>query len=271
MSSASASNDTQNSTIASNTDITASGEGGGVFQQNMSEFVQVSSKVFFAAAERNKDAIYEQLRPFLAKATLVLEVGSGSGQHITHFAKDFPQVVFQPTEYDPNLLKSIVAYTNDLSKHRIQPPLELNATDKSHWDQVLRAGHRALHHPTKSSVPFDEQQEQGPVYDLVMTTNVLHITPWIVTESIVKGAGQMLKPGGHLIIYGPFRRHGIFSTESNREFDETLRSRDPSWGVRDLEVVQAFAEKEAHLVLKDVRDMPANNYLVIFEKKKHEQ
>ncbi|KAF9974918.1 hypothetical protein BGZ73_001579 [Actinomortierella ambigua] len=275
MSLSSTSPDAQHTADPSSTNATASGEGGGMFKQNMSEFVQISRKVFFAAADRNKGVIFEQLKPFLAKSTLAMEVGSGSGQHIAHFAKEFPQVIFQPTEYDTNLLKSIVAYSSDLPEHRILPPLELNATIKAHWDQALRAGRLALH-PSASAVQEppkggDAEEEEEPVYDLVMTTNVFHITPWIVTESILKGAGRMLKPGGHFIVYGPFKRHGTFSTESNREFDEMLRGRDASWGVRDLEDVQRVAEQEAHLVLRDVRDMPSNNYLAIFEKVKREQ
>ncbi|KAG0242717.1 hypothetical protein BGW41_003613 [Actinomortierella wolfii] len=247
----------QSTTTPNSSGTTVPSEGGVVFKQNLSEFVQVNQKVFFAAADRNKDAIYEQIKPFLNKTSLVLEVGSGSGQHISHFAKDFPQVFFQPTEYDTNLHASIQAYANDLPNHRILPPLELNATNEAHWGEALRAGHSALQ---------VSGSENGPVYDLVLTTNVFHIAPWIVTESTVKGANRLLKPGGFFIVYGPFKRHGQFNTESNREFDATLRGRDPTWGVRDLDDIQAVAEKETQLRLKDVRDMPANNYLVIFEK-----
>lgn len=116
---------------------------GGVVYKNLSEFVKEDGKVFFAATDRNKDAILEQLRPYLADAVQVLEVGSGSGQHIYHFAKEYPNVVFQPTEYDTSLFTSIEAYAADLGANdhgQIRQPLELNATDSTHWAQVERAG-----------------------------------------------------------------------------------------------------------------------------------
>lgn len=128
---------------------------------------------------------------------LVLEVGSGSGQHIHRFSKEYPNVFFQPTEYDPGLLSSIDSYAEDLNKegHHIKPALELDATKPEHWRQVA----------------------QPPGYDLVVTTNVFHISPWIVGQSIVRGAGLVLKSGGSFVIYGPFKRNGTFNTESNRE------------------------------------------------------
>ncbi|KAF9997692.1 hypothetical protein BGZ65_006724 [Modicella reniformis] len=214
--------------------------------QNMSEFVQVNKMVFFAAADRNKDLILDQLRPILENAEHVLEVGSGSGQHIYRFSTDYPNVVFQPSEYDAALRSSIDAYANELNKvgHHILPAVQLDATNDEHWQQVI----------------------QPAGYDLVMTTNVLHISPWAVSRSIVRGAGLVLKSGGSFVAYGPFKRNGTFSTESNREFDQTLRGRDPSWGVRDLEEVEAVATNEAGMILDRVVDMPSNNYMVFFKK-----
>ncbi|KAF9334182.1 hypothetical protein BG006_002596 [Podila minutissima] len=234
-----------------------SGDGGTVFSQNMSEFVQVSHKVFFAAADRNKDVILEQLRPFLNKAQLVLEVASGSGQHIQHFAREYPQVVFQPSEYDTDLLPSILAYAAELEEHRIKTPLPLDAINQEHWQKILESG--------RDERPTFEGENSGP-YDLVMTTNVFHISPWIVGQSIVRGAGRVLKTGGHLILYGPFKKNGTFNTESNKQFDETLRGKDPSWGVRDMEAIAEVAENEARLKHVQTIDMPSNNYLLIFEK-----
>ncbi|KAG0014708.1 hypothetical protein BGZ81_000299, partial [Podila clonocystis] len=187
---------------------TVSGDGGTVFSQNMSEFVQVNHKVFFAAADRNKDVILEQLRPFLNKAQLVLEVASGSGQHIQHFAREYPQVVFQPSEYNTDLLPSILAYAAELEEHRIKTPLPLDATTQEHWQKILEAG--------QDERPTFEDKNSGP-YDLVITTNVFHISPWIVGQSIVRGAGRVLTTGGHLILYGPFKKDGKFNTESNKQ------------------------------------------------------
>ncbi|KAF9371631.1 hypothetical protein CPB97_001843 [Podila verticillata] len=226
---------------------------GGVVYKNLSEFVEEDGKVFFAATDRNKEAILEQLRPYLSNSVQVLEIGSGSGQHIYHFAKEYPNVVFQPTEYDTSLFTSIEAYTADLCANghnaQIKAPIELDATDAAHWAQVERAGR----------VGEDK-------YDLVLTTNIFHITPWIVGQSIVRGAGRVLQVGGFFVLYGAFKRHGKFNTESNAQFDQTLRGRDASWGVREINDIVAVAQNEASLQLKEVLDMPSNNYMLIFQK-----
>ncbi|KAG0369707.1 hypothetical protein BGZ54_009133 [Gamsiella multidivaricata] len=243
------SNSQANTTQGSGQDAIMS-EDGVTFNQNLSEFVQVDRKVFFAAADRNKGAIIEQLRPILDKAQLVLEVGSGSGQHVYHFSKDYPDIVFQPSEYDPALLPSIDAYADDLNKegHHIQPALELDATKPEHWQRVQAAA------------------GQFKQYDLVLTTNVFHISPWVVSQSIVRGAGQVLKSGGNFVIYGPFKKDGAFNAESNREFDQTLRGRDPSWGVRDIEEIEAIAKQDTGMTLERIVDMPSNNYMLFFKK-----
>jgi len=144
---------------------------------------------------------------------LVLEVGSGSGQHTQHFSSHYPDIVFQPTEYNIALLLSIEAYSQDLVRkqvnHHIKTPLELDATNASHWQAVYRSGLEEVEPSTAAEI--------FGCYDLVLTTNVFHISPWIVGESIVRGAGKVLKAGGHFIIYGPFKRNGEFNAESNRE------------------------------------------------------
>ncbi|KAG0052833.1 hypothetical protein BGZ83_002095 [Gryganskiella cystojenkinii] len=239
-------------------------EGGVVYERNLSEFVHRDQKLFFPATDRNKEAILHQLRPFFDKARLVLEVGSGSGQHLYHFSKDYPEVTFQPTEYDTTLFQSIDAHAMDLPGHSIRRPLELDATNPEHWSTVLRAGHRG---------EKDEGEEvEGVnlsldgVYDLVLTTNVFHISPWIVGQSIVRGAGQVLKPSGYFILYGAFKKDGKFNAPSNEQFDQTLRGRDASWGVRDIEAIEAVAVNESKMVLKNVIDMPSNNHLLIFQR-----
>ncbi|KAG0332502.1 hypothetical protein BG004_001248 [Podila humilis] len=228
----------------------------------MSEFVQVNNKLFFAAADRNKDVILNQLKPFLDKAQLVLEVASGSGQHVQHFARAYPHVMFQPSEYDTELLSSISGYAEELPEHHIKTPLHLDATNQEHWQKILEAGQQEKQH--------DQQRQQssdtdGP-YDLVMTTNVFHISPWIVGQSIIRGAGQVLRTGGHLVIYGPFKKDGAFNAPSNQQFDEMLRGRDASWGVRDMEAISELAEKEARLKHVQTVDMPSNNYILVYEK-----
>ena len=145
---------------------------------------------------------------YIVAPFLVLEVGSGSGQHLYHFSKDYPEVTFQPTEYDTSLFESIDAYAMELPGHSINRPLELDATNGDHWSTVLQAGDQEDGHETTSD---------NGIYDLVLTTNVFHISSWVVGQSIVRGAGQVLKAGGHFILYGAFKRRGKFSTPSNEQ------------------------------------------------------
>ncbi|KAF9338972.1 hypothetical protein F5H01DRAFT_374193 [Linnemannia elongata] len=211
--------------------------------------LKTGDKVFLAPTDRNKDVILDALRPFLNESNLVLEVASGSGQHVYHFSNAYPEVTFQPTEYDTSLFSSIHAYTADLpANNRVRAPLELDATKTEHWHAVSKAAIGSTG------------------YDLVITTNVFHITPWTVATGIVRGSGQVLRSGGHFVLYGAFKRNGKFSTESNAQFDQTLRGRDPSWGVRDIEEIQKVAETEAQMRLVEIRDMPSNNYLLVFKK-----
>ncbi|KAG0317040.1 hypothetical protein BGZ97_005992 [Linnemannia gamsii] len=211
--------------------------------------LKTGDKVFLAPTDRNKDVILDAIRPFLDESKLVLEVASGSGQHVYHFSNAYPEVVFQPTEYDVSLFSSIHAYTADLpDNNRVKAPLELDATKEEHWHTVSNAAIASAG------------------YDLVITTNVFHITPWTVATGIIRGSGQVLKPGRHFVLYGAFKRNGKFSTESNAQFDQTLRGRDPLWGVRDIEEIQKVAENEAHLKLIEIRDMPSNTYLLVFQK-----
>ncbi|KAK3838363.1 MAG: hypothetical protein JOS17DRAFT_834218 [Linnemannia elongata] len=211
--------------------------------------LKTGDKVFLAPTDRNKNVILGALRPFLNESKLVLEVASGSGQHVHHFSSAYPAVTFQPTEYDTSLFSSIYAYTADLpANNRVKSPLELDATKAEHWHAVSSAAINSAG------------------YDLVITTNVFHITPWTVASGVIRGSGQVLKPGGHFVLYGAFKKDGKFNTESNAQFDQTLRGRDPSWGVRDIEEIQKIAETQARLRLVEIRDMPSNNYLLVFQK-----
>ncbi|KAF9107100.1 hypothetical protein BGX27_008872 [Mortierella sp. AM989] len=214
-------------------------------------------KVLLPPTDRNKDAILDQLKPFFDKAEYVLEIGSGSGQHVYHFSKAYPNVVFQPTEYDVSLFKSINAYTADLkSNNKVRTPIELNTTKLEHWYNVLSAGRQDR---------GQEDSEDG-AYDLVIATNIFHITSWQVGSNLVHGAGHVLRSGGHFAVYGAFKKDGKFATESNEQFDQTLRGRNASWGVRDIEAIQKVAEEQSRMRLVKIENMPSNNYMLIFQK-----
>lgn len=123
--------------------------------------------------------------------------------------------MFQPSEYNTDLFPSIKDYAAELEQHRIKSPLPLDATNQEHWQKILESG--------QDEQPTARNGSDGP-YDLVLTTNVFHISPWIVGQSIVRGAGQVLKTGGLLILYGPFKKDGTFNTESNKQVGKIAQS-----------------------------------------------
>jgi SAM-dependent methyltransferase len=189
------------------------------------------------AAEKNKAPILEALRARLAPAERVLEVGSGSGQHALHFTEALPELRWQPTEH-PEVMSALEANLGAAGREAILPPLALD----------LAAG------------PWPA----GP-FDAVYAANVMHIVSVPLGEALIRGAASVLGAGGQLLLYGPYRFGGAFTTESNAEFDQWLKARDPASGVRDFEAVAAVAEASG-LVLEDNRAMPSNNQLLCFRR-----
>jgi SAM-dependent methyltransferase len=189
------------------------------------------------AAEKNKAPILEALRARLAPAARVLEVGSGSGQHALHFTEALPELRWQPTEH-PEVMSALEANLGAAGREAILPPLALD----------LAAG------------PWPA----GP-FDAVYAANVMHIVSVPLGEALIRGAASVLGAGGQLLLYGPYRFEGAFTTESNAEFDQWLKARDPASGVRDFEAVVAVAEASG-LVLEDNRAMPSNNQLLCFRR-----
>ena len=194
-------------------------------------------RLYFPATERNRDAILDVLAPWLANVKQALEVASGSGQHVAHWAPRFPHVTWTPSDLDPSHRRSIATWTANMEN--VATPLELDATAAS-------------------------GAEIGPV-DLVFCANMIHIAPWEACLGLLARAAEILAPGGTLILYGPFTEDGHHNAESNAQFDESLRSRDPSWGIRDLNEVMATAA-DHDLVFDTKTAMPANNFTVVFQR-----
>jgi SAM-dependent methyltransferase len=190
-----------------------------------------------AAAERNKDAILEVLRRVLPEEGLILEVASGTGQHVAHFALALPALEWQPSDPDPDHLESIRAWLEGLAN--VRAPLELD---------VLRR-------------PWPIERA-----DAVLCSNMIHVAPWAAAEALVAGAGEVLGAGGPLILYGPFKRHGRHTALSNEAFDASLRESDSEWGVRDLEAVETVAAAGG-FQLEEVVEMPANNLSVVLRRR----
>lgn len=189
------------------------------------------------ACERNKDPILAVLGTYLAEREQVLEIGSGTGQHAVHFARHLPHLTWHPTEQ--------IAYLPDLAA-RIQVE-----------------GGANLRPPTV----LDVRQSVWPVrsVDAVFTANTLHIMSWPEVMALFRGVGAVLAPGGVLCIYGPFRYDGRYTSESNREFDRTLKERDPLSGLREITAVTELAASYGLSPEAD-HDLPAFNRLLVFLK-----
>lgn len=190
------------------------------------------------ATARNREPILEVLARWLPEPARVLEVGSGTGQHAIFFAERLPHLEWQPSEHDPEGLASIEAWRVEARRPNLASPIALDAA-ASDW----------LVAPAS--------------FDAIFNANTLHIAPWRVTEGLLAGAGRTLVRGGLVLLYGPFRVGGEHTSPSNADFDASLRARDPSWGVRDLEDVIVLAERNG-LDWIETNDLPANNKLLVF-------
>ncbi len=191
-----------------------------------------------APAERNREPILNVLRGHLGRQGLVLEIASGSGQHVVHFASALPALHFQPTDRDAAARASIDARIAEAGLGNVRPALALDVTADP-WPLAAA--------------------------DAMVCINMIHISPWAATEGLMRGAARTLPRGGTLFLYGPYRRDGRHTAPSNAEFDQSLRARNPEWGVRDLDAVVEQAAKSG-LTLIAVEPMPANNFSVIFRK-----
>lgn len=191
-----------------------------------------------AHVARNAEPIAAVLRDVLPGHGLVLEVASGTGEHAVHFARAFPKLLWQPSDPEPAALRSIEAWRAEAGLFNLLPAVSLDA--------------RAAEWPVSNA-------------DAIVAINMVHISPWSATTGLMRGAGRLLAPGAPLYLYGPYRRAGTETAPSNEAFDESLKARDPEWGLRDLEAVAEAAAAHG-FALERVVAMPANNLSVILRK-----
>jgi SAM-dependent methyltransferase len=191
-----------------------------------------------AATERNRGPILDVLRTVLPPAGLVLEIASGTGQHAAFFAPAFPALRWQPSDASERMLESIRAWSAAAGAANLEPPVLLDV-EREPWPVAQAAA--------------------------IVNINMVHIAPWSAAEALFRGAARRLPPSGPLFLYGPFKRGGQHTAESNQRFDERLRGEDPRWGVRDVDDVAALASS-AGFGAPEIVPMPANNFSLAFRR-----
>jgi SAM-dependent methyltransferase len=196
------------------------------------------------AFHRNHAAIWDAISGFLCAADGdVLEVASGTGQHATAYACLAPQLDWWPSDIAPAHLASIAGWRAAAGLANLRPPQHLDLTDR---DWTWRGDSGA-----------------GGLLTAILCINLLHISPWAVSQNLVSGAGRLLRDGGKLFVYGAFKRDGAHTAPSNARFDAVLRAEDAAWGVRDVADLNALA-RAASLTSAEIVPMPANNLVLAF-------
>lgn len=195
------------------------------------------AKRFAPATERNRDAIASVLKGILPSSGLVLEIASGTGEHIVHFAAMFPNLKWQPSDSDPAALASIAAWQNDVRSANLLAPLKIDAV--ANWE----IGYA----------------------DAIICINMAHISPWSATLGLLRNASRILAKGVPLYLYGPYIQNSVPTAVSNLDFDESLKSRNPEWGLRSVEAIENAA-RTAGFDLIEVIPMPANNLSLVFRR-----
>lgn len=190
------------------------------------------------ATARNRDAISAVLKDILPESGAVLEVASGTGEHIVHFAGAFPHIIWHPSDYDDVGLASIAAWIAESGLSNIEHPIRIDAS-AANW-------------------PIDD-------VNAILCINMIHIAPWSACEGLFAGAGRLLRAGSPLFLYGPFREADVPLTESNQAFDASLKARDSAWGLRYVEDIVPLAARHG-LYLVQRLAMPANNLSLVFRK-----
>ncbi|WP_086734319.1 DUF938 domain-containing protein [Erythrobacter colymbi] len=189
------------------------------------------------ATLRNREPIAAVLAQELPARGTVLEIAAGTGEHAVFFAGAFPALDWQPTDPSPEAVASITAYRDDYGGTNLAAPLLLDAAAPETWP-VTRA-------------------------DAIVCINMVHISPWEATLGLFRGAAQLLGSGAPLILYGPYLEAGVETTPSNLEFDASLKARNPLWGLREAEALDALAAQ--HGMARTARHaLPANNIVLVY-------
>ena len=204
----------------------------------------MSDKLHASATQRNREPIAAVLARELPLQGRVLEVASGTGEHAVFFAARFPALEWQPSDPDAQALASIAAYRADYRGNNLASPVRLDAAAPATWPITQAAA--------------------------ILCINMVHISPWAASEGLFRGAGRVLGPAAPVILYGPYREAGVETAPSNLAFDQSLKARNPAWGLRDLAAIDRLAQ-DAGFARTARHQMPANNLALVYRRAPSDQ
>lgn len=191
------------------------------------------------ATLRNREPIAAVLARELPAGARILEIASGTGEHAVFFAQAFPQLAWQPTDPSAEALASIAAYREEYAGSNLAAPLLLDAAAPATW-------------PVRQA-------------DAILCINMVHISAWDATVGLFEGAGRLLGEGAPLILYGPYLEAGVNTAPSNLDFDASLKARNPLWGLRHAEALDALGVQ--HAMTRSARHaLPANNIMLVYRR-----
>ena len=193
------------------------------------------------AGKRNRGPILDVFKTLLPAEGNVLELASGSGQHINFFAPHFPGLKFQPSDYDTDVFPAIRQNRDEAGNKNVLDPLKIDLTDPATYPDAT-----------------------DRLYDVIFVINIFQVAPVSIQDGIAALAARVLKPDGFVAIYGPFKIDGQYTTPSNAEFDkEILAAKVPEWGLKDVRDLERAAIRHG-IVLKKKLNLPANNFILVF-------
>jgi hypothetical protein len=190
------------------------------------------------ATDRNREPIAAVLTEELPESGLVLEIASGTGEHVVHFARTYPQLLWKPSDADNDAGGSIAAWRDEAGLPNLLPPISLDAA-AAEW-------------PVQHA-------------DAIICINMVHISPPNAAEGLLAGAGRLLSTGAPLVLYGPYVEDGVETAPSNLDFDRSLKARDPRWGLRRIEWIDELAALHGLERTRRVA-MPANNLVLVYRR-----
>lgn len=201
--------------------------------------ISADRRMFSPSAARNSAPILAVLNRVLPAHGVVLEIGCGTGEHAVCIAEALPALTWLPSDPDPDSRASTANWIKFKGLDNVRAPLDIDVCS-GRWGV-----------------------EQMAPFDAIVSINMVHIAPWAASLGLFAGAGRLLRVGGLLFLYGPFMDHGEHNAPSNAAFDESLRARNPSWGLRDIADLERVAAASG-LGLRETIEMPANNLSLVF-------